>query len=277
MTDPSKDPLPPPPGSAAQASIELTPTTARTLPRGIRRVLVIGTTLFPVVALALWTLSPLGLWSSLFLAFLLELLPVLGLAQVPLEHKEPLPRVPVYLTSSVTILLLGGFSFTFGAAHPGWVEMGLGPIPLDLLVGWTLGLTLLALGVLGAFFVGRRALRIRESPLLAEILPRTRREKSIFVLVSGSAGLGEELAYRGYAVPVLAGLVGPVGAVAISSAAFGVLHAYQGWVGVVRTAVLGVILGVSFLYLGSLWPAILAHTILDLIGGLVLGEALIKE
>jgi len=67
------------------------------------------------------------------------------------------------------------------------------------------------------------------------------------------------------------------GAALLSSAVFGLLHAYQGWLGVLRTAVLGMILAASFIVSGVLWPAILAHAILDMIAGLVLGETLVRE
>jgi membrane protease YdiL (CAAX protease family) len=47
--------------------------------------------------------------------------------------------------------------------------------------------------------------------------------------------------------------------------------------GIVRTTCLGFLLAASFLLSGSLWPAVLAHTILDVLGGLVLGETLVRE
>lgn len=266
------------PEAAREVLAPAPPTPAPRLPSGIRQILAAGTILFPGIVLALWVWTPLDFWNSLFLTFLVELLPLLALAQVPLGQDQPIPRIPVYLTSGVTILSLGGISLAAGLRVPGWTGMGLGAFPLSQLLGWTFVLTLSALGILGAFYLVRKALGVRESSLLAEVLPRTRREKGVFVFVSGAAGLGEELAYRGYVVPLLVGLLGSIWvAAALSSIAFGILHAYQGWIGVCRTAILGLVLAASFLLTGSLWPAVLAHTILDLIGGLVLGEALIKE
>ena len=63
----------------------------------------------------------------------------------------------------------------------------------------------------------------------------------------------------------------------LSSAVFGVLHAYQGWLGMVRTGMLGLLLAAAFLLSGSLWPCIVAHAILDLVAGLLLGDTLVKE
>jgi membrane protease YdiL (CAAX protease family) len=53
---------------------------------------------------------------------------------------------------------------------------------------------------------------------------------------------------------------------------FGLLHAYQGPLGMMRTALLGLLLAASLLLSGSIWPAITAHVALDLLGGLVWGE-----
>ncbi len=84
------------------------------------------------------------------------------------------------------------------------------------------------------------------------------------------------MAYRGYAIAVLAPIVGNVwGAAVLSSCVFGLLHAYQGALGVVRTCLLGLCLAASFILSGSLWPAIIAHAAVDLIGGLVLGERML--
>jgi membrane protease YdiL (CAAX protease family) len=66
-------------------------------------------------------------------------------------------------------------------------------------------------------------------------------------------------------------------AAVLSSLVFGILHAYQGWLGIVRTALLGMILAASFVVSGSLWPAIIAHALLDVLVGLVFAETLMKE
>jgi membrane protease YdiL (CAAX protease family) len=115
-------------------------------------------------------------------------------------------------------------------------------------------------------------LGLRESPLLRTLLPRTGRERAAFVALAVTAGVGEELAYRGYVISVLAGLLGPVGAAVLSSVVFGVLHAYQGPLGVARTAALGGLLAWGFLASGSLWPPIAAHALLDVVLGVALAE-----
>jgi membrane protease YdiL (CAAX protease family) len=114
-----------------------------------------------------------------------------------------------------------------------------------------------------------------ESHLLRQLLPRGRKERSVFAMLSIAAGVGEELAYRGYAIPVLAPMMGAPGAVGLTSVVFGILHGYQGLLGTVRTALVGGILAWGFLTSGSLLPAIIAHSLIDLVAGLLVGERLL--
>ena len=58
----------------------------------------------------------------------------------------------------------------------------------------------------------------------------------------------------------------------ISSLVFGLLHVYQGPLGILRTATLGGLLAWGFLATGSLWPSIVAHAALDVLLGIFLAE-----
>jgi membrane protease YdiL (CAAX protease family) len=248
-------------------------------PPFLLRVIKVGFIAFPPLVWGLWIWSPLGFWGCVYLALIMELLPVLGLAQLTMaDDEEPLPRVPVYLSSGALILILGWLALFIGTGEFGRGFMGLGPSAFTPTLVWTLSTTLGIHALLLAFFFGRRAFGVRESRILDQLLPRTLPEKFLFGLLSFSAGVGEELAFRGFAVPALALVTGSFwGGAILSSCAFGLLHGYQGWLGIARTGVMGFILAASFLLSGSLWPAIIAHTALDLISGLVLGNTLLKE
>ena len=65
-------------------------------------------------------------------------------------------------------------------------------------------------------------------------------------------------------------------ALALTSGAFAVLHSYQGVLGVVRTGVVGVIMGAVFLHTGSLWPPMVAHVVIDLAVGFVFADKLVS-
>jgi len=248
-------------------------------PALLLRIVKAGLLAYPLLVLGLWLWSPLGLWGALFLALLVELLPLLGLAQLPLADDEgPLPRVSIYLSSGAFILALGWIGFIIGTREVGRGFMGLGPMSWVPILLWSLGTTLAILLVLVLFFVGRRFLGVRESGLLAQLLPESPKEKLIFGLLSVSAGVGEELAFRGFAIPVLTLVTGSTwGGAIVSSCAFGCLHGYQGWLGVLRTGAMGFLLAASMILSGSLWPAIIAHAALDLFSGLILGRTLLRE
>jgi membrane protease YdiL (CAAX protease family) len=102
-----------------------------------------------------------------------------------------------------------------------------------------------------------------------KILPRTTRELFVFLAVAITAGIWEELLFRGFLIWFLAPYAGVVGAVAIATLAFGLGHAYQGWRGIPRTGVIGLILAVAYIASGSLWWVMAAHALLDLYGGLL--------
>jgi membrane protease YdiL (CAAX protease family) len=78
----------------------------------------------------------------------------------------------------------------------------------------------------------------------------------------------EELFYRGFLIGLLGPAFGVLPAVLLSSTVFGFGHAYQGWFGVVRTAIIGLALAVAFVLTNSLWWLIGAHVVFNLSGGL---------
>ncbi len=237
-----------------------------------------GLILFPAVAGVIVWKTSLGVADALFLALLMELLPALAVAQLPLvDEEERLPRVPVYLSSGAVILILGWGGLLLGVRRFGAEGMGLTNAPAELVASVTVGITALVLGLMVVVLLIRKAAGLHESWLLVQLLPETPREKIAFAGLSLAAGMGEELAYRGYGIRALTMLLGWDWAAALlSSAMFGVLHAYQGWLGILRTGLLGLILAGSFLISGSLWPAIIAHAIVDLTAGLVLDDILTK-
>ncbi|WP_440997057.1 CPBP family intramembrane glutamic endopeptidase [Arhodomonas sp. SL1] len=79
-------------------------------------------------------------------------------------------------------------------------------------------------------------------------------------------GFYEELLARGFllqrARALLGGWWGPV---ALSSLLFGLGHAYQGAFGVLQTTLVGAVLAAAVLRYGTLWPAIIAHALVNAI------------
>jgi len=235
----------------------------------------VGASLFWIVQLSLLYGPGLPLVDTILLAALLVGVPALAVAQVPLVADLHIERLPAYWGSIATLWLIGTASWLVGTRVGGAEAVGFAPLPRGELAAWSAGLTVGALAIILVFRQLAEWTGTEESRLLRELMPRTRREKAVFALLSVAAGVCEEVAYRGYAIPALSPLLGAGGALAVTSIVFGVLHGYQGWLGTVRTALMGGLLGWGFLASGSIWPSVVAHTAIDLLAGIVLGERLL--
>jgi len=122
---------------------------------------------------------------------------------------------------------------------------------------------------LKVFIKPARYPKLREQMREMKILPRTLRELLVFLAVAVTAGIWEELLFRGFLIWFLAPYVGVIGAVLISTLAFGLGHAYQGWRGIPRTGAVGLVLAIAYIASGSLWWVMAAHALLDIYGGLL--------
>ncbi len=266
-------------GSTDRERLETTPDTD---PLGLaskanRRLRVaIVATVGAIVLLSVTT--SLSFWDVIGIPVFYLLLPGLALAQLPLLRVTRIERIPIYVGSAVTILAIGGLALWLVVRLEGGRPAFLDPIPGRDLLMWSALLTAVGVATLGSLTLLDRRVMGGEPSTLLELIPRDRRERLVFAGLSLCAGVGEELAYRGYALSAvqLVG-VGPWAAAGISAAAFGLLHCYQGWLGTARTAVTGFLLALPLLVAGTILPAILAHVLVDLAGGLVIGPRLIRS
>jgi uncharacterized protein len=112
----------------------------------------------------------------------------------------------------------------------------------------------------------RRALAVQLRPVAA-LLPRTAAERGLFALLALTAGICEELLYRGFGLAALrwaAPGLGHAALIAVTAAAFGFAHLYQGRIGVVLTGLAGAYFAWIVISTGSLVPAMVLHALLDL-------------
>lgn len=80
-------------------------------------------------------------------------------------------------------------------------------------------------------------------------------------------GIHEEIMFRGLMLPRLFAITGSRRlAVIISSLIFGLMHFYQGPIGVVQTTAVGLVLASVATLSRNIWPAIATHAIFDMIG-----------
>jgi membrane protease YdiL (CAAX protease family) len=108
-----------------------------------------------------------------------------------------------------------------------------------------------------------------KNPLVFGLLPANRREFIYFVCLSITAGLTEELLYRGFLIYAFGAYVNiPVAAV-LSSAFFGLGHGYQGISGMMKTTLLGLVMALLYLGSGTLLLPMVLHACLDIQGGTI--------
>lgn len=100
---------------------------------------------------------------------------------------------------------------------------------------------------------------------VSAMIPRNRAELGWTALLSLSAGITEEVAFR-LVLPLLIALAtGSVVAALLGAILlFGAMHLYQGWAGMLAATVAGSALTACYLATGALWVAIVLHASIDL-------------
>jgi membrane protease YdiL (CAAX protease family) len=98
------------------------------------------------------------------------------------------------------------------------------------------------------------------------LLPETGVEKIFWVILSLTAGICEEVAFRGYLITrlkILGKAKSWIMPVIVSSIIFGSGHSYQGLGGFILLTIYGAMFAALFIKTNSLWPCIIAHFFQD--------------
>ena len=109
---------------------------------------------------------------------------------------------------------------------------------------------------------------------LVHFLPRTGRDYRYFALLSVTAGIVEEILYRGFLLWYLSLHLPLWAAVLASSIIFGAGHSYQGPAAAMRTGLAGFAFAILYVASGSIWLPIVAHAAVDLLQGATIFEIL---
>jgi len=221
-------------------------------------------------------LSPRQALADVLLALLLA---IVGGVLAALIGQALMIRLGVPLVLSLMfqgLIILLGLQLLLSWRRQGWGLIGLGALRLrDLGLGLiallavfalNAGISLFALQVWPEVFEQHQAQLTEFAFLLTGELP--------VLVIAGTmlfTAFYEEVLARGFLLQRCRVLIGGIwGPVLLSSILFGLGHAYQGWVGVVQTALVGIVFARLALYWGRLWPLILAHAALNTISLLAL-------
>jgi membrane protease YdiL (CAAX protease family) len=102
-----------------------------------------------------------------------------------------------------------------------------------------------------------------------ELLPRSKKEFKWFVFVAITAGICEELLFRGFLIWYFETLSNTLLAIVISSILFGAAHLYQGVKGFIRGGISGFIIALILILTDTLLIPIFIHIAVDIYGGMV--------
>jgi CAAX protease family protein len=151
-----------------------------------------------------------------------------------------------------------------------WEALGLG-----LNVGWGLA-TVLAVFLAIALYMVLQLRSVVRDPAVAQafrrqfeglegLLPQTPAEVRWFRVLAITAGICEELMYRGFLILYLSTWMSPWVAAGVAGLAFGAAHLYQGPRFALPIVGVGMAMGALYLIGGSLWVPMILHAWGDLI------------
>ncbi len=222
-----------------------------------------------------------NLAAIVFVLLLLAGVPALSFHTARRSRLLGIPRLALYFSAVVSqwvLALLGLFVVLTTARDRVAATFQL--LPVSILVKWSALLAAISLAGMGAcLLLERLGWWPKEPDLVYLLIPETAREKLwALCIVTPTAAFCEEFIYRGYLLMQLGHWFHSVSwAWGISSLAFGLAHMYQGWSGVLRAALLGALLALPVVRLGSLYPAIAAHALIDALALVWLGPRFLRQ
>jgi membrane protease YdiL (CAAX protease family) len=220
------------------------------------------------------TVTTLGLLaSSALVAYLALVLPVAGRARYRSLQQATLVGPDLRMTayrSSITrqwLMVALALGVLVAAGIP-LDDVGLAP-EVRFFSDLVPGLVLLVVVATGLALLLRHwpAARTRVLRPVAALLPRTTAERRMFAAVAVTAGVAEEVVFRGFLLVYLTEVVPQTSigvAMVASSVLFGLAHTYQGVLGVLFTGLAGYWLAGLFVVTGSLLLPIVVHALVDL-------------
>jgi membrane protease YdiL (CAAX protease family) len=190
---------------------------------------------------------------------------------------EPSPRIPRYLTSIALEWVLAGLvlvgirnrgaflATAFRNRARGFAQsLGFG-----LAVYW---MGFLAIAIVSAGLLATPLGHRRNEAVIGSIAPHSLAEFAVWFLVALTAGVCEEIVFRGYLQQQLTSWLGrPILAIVLAAALFGSVHLYEGAAAVLPLAALGLVYGLVVRHFkGDLRAVIVAHATQDFLVALIL-------
>jgi membrane protease YdiL (CAAX protease family) len=189
----------------------------------------------------------------------------------PALHAEfPGARMREYRDTILGLAAMGACTLAVWwlAGRP-WADLGLGVPTLRA----PTAIASLAVLLLAALFAYQLRL-IRSDPraqeavrtqaaAVEEFLPTTEPEGRRFLWIAVSAGIGEELFYRGFLVWYLSALLPALAAIGVAATVFALAHVMHGVTNTYRAGLLGLLCSGLYAWTDALWVPMFLHTLID--------------
>jgi uncharacterized protein len=219
---------------------------------------------------------------DLFIAFLVLLTPLIGIRRTQRlrRHTSSEARITSYrftiwklwASAAVAVLLAYPTNLNVLPDHDHvttWLGAHLSVFLIAAVATTSVVIVVLSQGLRAIVDTARRKKVAEAVRTMRFMLPVSAKERRYWIMLSLSAGICEELLYRGFLVHYLSGLLaggvalGVLGAWLVSSMLFGLAHVYQGVAGVIRATIAGLLLGLVAILTGQLILPILLHALFD--------------
>ncbi|MEM7584303.1 MAG: CPBP family intramembrane glutamic endopeptidase [Acidobacteriota bacterium] len=184
-----------------------------------------------------------------------------------------------------TIAWLWGFAI-FAVAIWSTRDRAFGDLGLELSLSWGFWIGLAVTAAVIVFFAGQIQYIRRDAEARKKVreqlgqttpmIPHTLAELRVFFFLSITAGICEEIVYRGFLIwyfgehLAAAGITGATAtalAWLLSTLVFGFAHIYLGTAGALRAGIMGGLFGGGYLLTGSLWVPMILHAAVDIASG----------
>ena len=220
-----------------------------------------------------------GVWATAVVGLLLFVQPQRGkrrFERLKIEVlTDPTARLRFYRRSIVAAWVMTAVVAAIGALAVGaGHDVGLPPAPSSAARSsvWFITVEMAILIPISAVVMRSRKPAVRKLVRrqighLQALLPVRREERMWFVGVALTAGFCEEVVYRWFAITYIRWVApgsSDVAVIVVIGVAFGLAHFYQGRIGVLLTGALGGLFTWFTLQSGSLVPAVVVHSLIDL-------------
>jgi len=221
-----------------------------------------------------------NLVEAAFVLILVVAVPVLSFRTARRPELKLLPRTSLYFSAAMSQWLLTALGImVLWASSVRLSEAGFRWARWPTFFFWMAALAGASLAALGVvIWLESKGWWPDEPELVYALIPQTRVEKVWAVLViAPTAALCEEFLYRGLLLAVLSQWFHSAAwGCALSSAAFGLAHAYQNLSGMARAALLGALLAFPVIRAGTIYPSMASHFLIDAVALVWLGPRMMK-